>query len=204
MDILTFVLIVLTTSIAYWYKKYSDIERASAHIPGTKPLPFVGHGHLFINKSSSAIFNASVEIFKVKRDVCRCLLGTHLQVLIGKPEMVDEFLTSNEFFDKSIEYCSLKNWFGNGLTTCGADKWHPLRKMVTPAFHFQILEQFVQIFDVHAQDFVEQLKVYNNQTIDVHPILSSFTLESIMESAMGVKLSTQSDFGAAYHEAVKE
>jgi len=180
------------------------MERASAHMPGLKPLPLIGHGHLFFNKSSSAIFKQAVEIFKVKRDVCRCLLGTHLQVFIGKPEMVEEFLTSNEFIDKSVEYCSLKNWFGDGLTTVGSDKWHPLRKMVTPAFHFKILEQFVQIFDVHAQDFVEQLKVYNNQTIDAYPILSSCTLESIMESAMGVKLSTQSDLGAAYHEAVKE
>jgi len=84
-----------------------------------------------------------------------------------------------------------------------ADKWHSLRKTLTPAFHFKILESFVDIFDYHASDLVGKLKEHENQTIDVCPLLSLCTLESIMESAMGVKLNSQSDSGAAYIKAVK-
>jgi cytochrome P450 len=66
-----------------------------------------------------------------------------------------------------------------GLLLSNGNKWHQRRKIITPTFHFQILEQFTEIMDTQANVFVSSLKKYEGQHIDFFPLISLYTLDVI-------------------------
>lgn len=58
-------------------------------------------------------------------------------------------------------------------------KWQHRRKILTPAFHFSILQDFVNIFNRETKELVEELKKSVGQPIDVFKPITEFTLKSI-------------------------
>lgn len=55
-------------------------------------------------------------------------------------------LTTTKHLDKGIIYTFLHPFLGSGLLTSSGSKWHQRRKILTPAFHFNILQEFFGIF----------------------------------------------------------
>ena len=52
--------------------------------------------------------------------------------------------------------------------------------MITPAFHFKILENFVEIFAEKSKIFVKVLqKEIGSKSFDIHPYVSKCTLDII-------------------------
>ena len=64
---------------------------------------------------------------------------------------------------KSDEYDFIKPWLGTGLLTSTGKKLSNRRKIITPTFHFKILEQFVEIFDEQSDTFVKKLAHFKDQ-----------------------------------------
>ncbi|OTF78484.1 hypothetical protein BLA29_006857, partial [Euroglyphus maynei] len=100
----------------------------------------------------------------------------------------------------------LKPWLNEGLLTSGSKKWRSRRKMLTPAFHFNILEQFLPI--MNEQAYILSRMIQDRQTkatenyIDVVPLITNATLDVISETAMGVKIESQFDKNRDYVDAV--
>ena len=65
------------------------------------------------------------------------------------------------------------------------DEWRSRRRLLTPAFHFKIIEGFFDVFNDRSQSLLLDLKYDNNTCgsdsclIDVGPLLKNVTLDII-------------------------
>jgi cytochrome P450 len=58
--------------------------------------------------------------------------------------------------------------------------WKQHRKILTPAFHFEILKQFVQVFQSVGNVLIDNLrKCEESPSIDLHPLVTLCTLDTI-------------------------
>lgn len=119
------------------------------------------------------------EIYDSER-IFRFWLGFRPVVAFFKAESVEVILSSNTVIDKSFDYTLLHPWLGTGLLTSWGGKWRLRRKMLTPAFHFRILEDFVPIFNEQAQIFASLLRVHaDKKAVDIVPFITMCTLDII-------------------------
>lgn len=93
-------------------------------------------------------------------------------------------------------------WLGTGLLTSTHQKWKTRRKLLTPAFHFRILDDALEAFNAQGQILAEVLeedsKNATDNTIDIFNYVTRCTLDIILETAMGqqlgIQLARQSDY----------
>ncbi|XP_054711969.1 cytochrome P450 4V2-like [Uloborus diversus] len=126
-------------------------------------------------------------------------------VFFYKPEKVEILLNNSNTIDKSNEYGFLHPWLGTGLLTSTGQRWKTHRKLLTPTFHFRILEDFVSVFNEQSAVLVNKMEGFVGKSwIDIVPHITACTLDVICETAMGVRLNAQSGGSEEYVNAIKE
>lgn len=93
---------------------------------------------------------------------------------------------------KSLLYQFLEGWLGKGLLTSTGSKWQSRRKLLTQAFHFNILQKFVRVFNEETAHFVERIEEINltgenEEGINILPLITHLTLQSVTETSLGVE-----------------
>ncbi|KAF2886529.1 hypothetical protein ILUMI_19643 [Ignelater luminosus] len=105
------------------------------------------------------------------------------------PDDIEIVFSSTKHSAKGDVYKVLLPWLGTGLLTSKGLKWQNRRKILTPAFHFNILQQFIGIFTEESQLLVKQLQIECEKPYtNIVPIITQCTLRAICETAMGTKL----------------
>ena len=102
---------------------------------------------------------------------------------IFRPEVAEVLLSSNSHIAKSVQYKFIMPWLGTGLLTSKGSKWRSRRKLLTPAFHFKILENFVPIMAGQ----MEQLIAIMNGIIDKKAGLVDDLSQLMLMCALGIK-----------------
>ena len=75
-------------------------------------------------------------------------LGPKPRLVLYHPEPLKEFFTNTTtLLNKSKDYDPLEKWLGSGLLISRDEKWRHRRKMLTPAFHFKILDDALITFN---------------------------------------------------------
>ncbi|GIY59140.1 cytochrome P450 4V2, partial [Caerostris darwini] len=130
-------------------------------------------------------------------------LGIKPAVFFGKAETVEVVLSSATLIEKSTEYKFMYPWVGTGLFTSPAAKWRHSRKLLTPAFHFTILEDFIPVFQEQSSVLVSKLQDLTREPwVDIVPLLTSCTLDIICQTAMGVSINAQKGENNEYVKAI--
>ncbi|GJQ65926.1 hypothetical protein Trydic_g2707 [Trypoxylus dichotomus] len=124
-------------------------------------------------------------------------------LLLTDKDLISHILRTKQILTKDAFYEFMATWMGDGLVTSAPSKWKKTRKLLNPAFNFQIIEHHVKYFEKHATVLIERL----NDTIDcdgfdVLPYISSCALDSMCETIMGITLNTQKGHHAQYFKDI--
>ncbi|XP_043498466.1 cytochrome P450 4C1-like [Polistes fuscatus] len=183
--------------------RYGRIGRILNSLPGPKSYPIIGNVlHL---KDSHYLIQKIWELNNKYFPIYKIWTLRYYLVFLLHPDDIKVLMTSTENIDKEDVYYLLRPWLSYGLLTSTGKKWQKRRKMLTPAFHFKILEHSVTTFNKEAHCLVESLKqegqgdaiVKNLQTF-----ITQHTLNIICETALGTSLKEKKEIESKYREAV--
>uniref|UniRef100_T1GLJ0 Cytochrome P450 n=1 Tax=Megaselia scalaris TaxID=36166 RepID=T1GLJ0_MEGSC len=96
---------------------------------------------------------------------CTCLvwnltivwIGPEFNILTSDLKDVELILGGSKFNDKAEKYKDLEPWLNEGLLVSKGRKWFKRRKIITLAFHFKILEQYIETFDRQGKNLIKKL-----------------------------------------------
>ncbi|KAK7864372.1 hypothetical protein R5R35_010971 [Gryllus longicercus] len=130
--------------------------------------------------------------------------GSIPEIQIMEADHMEPILRSSVNIKKGYVYDFLHPWLGTGLLTSTGQKWFAHRKLITPTFHFKILENFQEVFVEKTQILVEKLQkeVGNSKGFDVYPYITRCALDIICETAMGTEVNAQENINSPYVDAI--
>eukprot|EP01094_Clydonella_sp_ATCC50884_P021422 TRINITY_DN4714_c0_g1_i2.p1 TRINITY_DN4714_c0_g1~~TRINITY_DN4714_c0_g1_i2.p1 ORF type:complete len:513 (-),score=154.10 TRINITY_DN4714_c0_g1_i2:292-1830(-) len=95
---------------------------------------------------------------------------------------------------KSIMYNLLLPWLGEGLLISQGPRWKKHRRLLTPAFHYNILRGYVPVFVRHCEVMLDKWsRVGPEEEIDAQHYIHSLTLDIIGECAFGYSINSQNE-----------
>ncbi|XP_070494929.1 probable cytochrome P450 4ac3 [Chironomus tepperi] len=141
---------------------------------------------------------------KYQKSYQHSFFGAFFVYNVIRAKDAEKILGSSKLLKKGRAYQYLHSFLKTGLLTSEGTKWHQRRRMLTPAFHFNILKEFCEIFKEESEKLIQQLKPLSGKEIDIIPISTQFTLNTVCESAMGIKLSDLGNDGKIYRNNIYE
>lgn len=188
-----------------WSARQIYVKRINA-IPGPRSFPLIGTTYeLFAVKRHElpAVLQRQCDEFP---RISRSWMGPMGQVHLSRAEDMEVALGSGkQHMSKSWSYGFLHPWLGRGLLTSYGERWRHHRKVITPTFHFGILDSFCEVFAEKSNILVQKLNEFadgSGQSVDVYPFVTRAALDIISEAAMGTMVNAQDDPNNAYVHSV--
>ncbi|XP_030378385.1 probable cytochrome P450 4d14 [Scaptodrosophila lebanonensis] len=200
-------LLLLVTTICladYLYRRRQNGFFEKAGIRGPRTIPILGNGHNLIRESPKTVFDLQQRLINDFGKNIRIWVLHESGFMTADARMMEAILSSQQVITKDSLYDMLQSWLGTGLLLSTGKKWHTRRKIITPTFHFKILEQFVEVFDQQSAVMAEQLydRADGKTVVNLFPATCLAALDIIAETAMGVKINAQRQPNFPYVQSV--
>ncbi|CAH0550246.1 unnamed protein product [Brassicogethes aeneus] len=200
MDLITFILTSLLIGFLLHFisdpikkeieklKHRRKIAEVIDQLPGPKWYPIVGCAWLFLMAERKDFWKVLRKRCDMYKPLFRTWMGKYPIIHVMKAEHVEIVL--NNSFEKSLLYRFFIPWAGTGLfLQPDISIWRSRRKILTPTFHFAILDDFQDIFNEKSQTLVKLLSEKSNgEYFEVTNLLARCSLDFICETAMGTKI----------------
>ncbi|XP_058822334.1 cytochrome P450 4C1-like [Topomyia yanbarensis] len=163
------------------------------HFPGPKPNFLLGNLMEF-QTDIPGIFKRMVELHEENGpDIVTWGVGNDIMLNVSSARSVEKVLMAKAT-EKSVIYDYIEPWLGKGLLISSGEKWFHRRKIITPTFHFKILEGFAEVFNREANVLMRKLERHDGAgEFDIYDYISLYALDSICETSMGVQINAQED-----------
>lgn len=136
-------------------------------------------------------------------------MGPQPIVTVTSPQLIGEILSGHGDLKKGQHYDFLEWAMGTGLITSTGKKWSHTRKLLTPTFHFKVLESVMPNILYNQKVLLERLEREassnpDRQIGDIAKYIFPCTLDILCQSSMGVDTQAQkepdSQFCKSFHE----
>nr|ULR85477.1 cytochrome P450 [Spodoptera frugiperda] len=175
------------------------------NVNGPMPLPIIGNAHMFISKSTEFL-NLLAKYSEQYGKAYRVHFLSVPYVIICDAKYAQDVASSQELIFKGGPYSLMTCWLGQGLLTSAGQRWKSHRKFLTPAFHFNILQNFLPVFCKNQRVLTEKLRgLADGRPIDMFPIVALAALDNVTESIMGTSVDAQGhESESAYVKSIEE
>ncbi|VDN54401.1 unnamed protein product [Dracunculus medinensis] len=222
MIVLILIFIMYGKKVILRIKQYIRVCTLIDPIPGPKAIPILGN--VYNLKWDAEVyfseFTYQMEYYfrkyaYVNDGILRFWIGPVPIIFLSRPKTVKVCISSmckihrtiarymviilenSKLLWKPPEYSLLEPIWGTGLITSSGEKWHQRRRMLTPAFHFKMLHNYLKILiEALASPCDEKI------TFDLLPYLRRFSLDTISETAMGMSINAQKGENENFYLAV--
>ncbi|XP_022229687.2 uncharacterized protein LOC111079011 [Drosophila obscura] len=199
----------LALPLLLWlYQELSTFRRRQLlkKFKGPKRLPIVGNAHQMGKNSTETLDQLFAWWYQYDKDNISFWIGSTANVLVTKPKFIEYILSSQTLIRKAESYHLTHPWVGLGLITSTGSKWHKHRKMITPSFHFNILQDFHKVMDEYSNKFVRLLKKVSagDSILDIQNHVAYLTLDVICNTAMGVSINAMENRASEIAQAFRD
>uniref|UniRef100_A0A182PZ83 Uncharacterized protein n=1 Tax=Anopheles epiroticus TaxID=199890 RepID=A0A182PZ83_9DIPT len=193
MLIYVFLVTLLVVLVVRELRERKRLRHIASHFQGPKPHWLLGYLPLFPANDIPGIFETLVKLHeRYGQDLFNWgLFNDHL-IVVSSAANVEKVVMAKKT-EKSQIYEFIEPWLGQGLLISSGEKWFHRRKIITPTFHFKILESFVTVFSQEADLLVDKLGQFadTGYEFDIYEPISLYALDSICTTSMGVEIDAQ-------------
>nr|XP_039273233.1 cytochrome P450 4F2-like [Styela clava] len=120
------------------------------------------------------------------------------------PDIIKPVLGSDTPKD-NVSYRFMRPWIGDGLLTSYGDKWKRNRRLLTPAFHFDILKRYLVCFNDSVAELIKKWSTSSENCVSVELFtdISAMTLDNLLQCILSKKSGCQSGKSMEYLNAIK-
>ncbi|XP_043941757.1 cytochrome P450 4B1-like [Protopterus annectens] len=190
---------IVFSAAKLFYRRREQIN-ALADFPGPKPHWLYGHA---VEKEEN-LLNFIYETSKQYRYACPLWSGPFMSSLFTThPEYAKVVFGSSEPKD-NVVYQWIVPWIGKGLLVLSGQKWFQHRRMLTPAFHYDVLKPYVRVVADSVNIMLDKWEKHftMNESLDIYPDVSLMSLDSIMKCAFSCNSNCQIKSDNPYIKAV--
>ncbi|XP_066911621.1 cytochrome P450 4V2-like [Clytia hemisphaerica] len=129
-------------------------------------------------------------------------LGVDKYLITRDQKVIEKLLVSNTNITKSVSYWILNDWLGSSLLLTTGIHWRNKRKMLTPSFHFNILDNFFPTIENLTTKLCESLEklAVKGDAFDACKAMKWHSIGVMCQTMMGVEMG---DFLEAAFKGVK-
>ncbi|NWY44096.1 CP4V2 protein, partial [Sylvia atricapilla] len=199
--LLTVVTVCSLPSLMEYWRRWRMLNS----VPGISPCyPVLGNALLLERKGEDFFKQLQFYAEEFRSwPVFKLWIGPVPVMVLYHPDSVEVILNSSKHIEKSYLYKFLHPWLGTGLLTSTGDKWRSRRKMITPTFHFAILNDFLEVMNEQGNILVKKLEKHvDKEPFDVFMDITLCALDIICETAMGRNVGAQKNKDSDYVSAI--
>ncbi|KZS12292.1 Uncharacterized protein APZ42_022393 [Daphnia magna] len=191
----TWFILFIVPIIFYCIWIRSRFVRLVNALPGPKQFPLLGNLLELSVDYDEFLRILTSDWVRKYGSIYRAWFTVHPVIFIASPELLEPILGSHSLISKPKEYQLLKAFIGNSLALITGDRWKNRRRLLTPAFHVQHVNSFVNIFNEKSVDTARQMEhaLDVRDELDVFPIVTQCALDILCESSIGRKTRSQEE-----------
>ncbi|XP_023951630.1 cytochrome P450 4c3 isoform X2 [Bicyclus anynana] len=191
--ILWLLLVVLVLWTAQFRFRRRRMYKLASKVSHPKDeLPFIGIAHKLSGNTEDIMTNLTKFSYEAMETngVTRGWLNHILYLLMVNPMDLEVVLKT--CMEKDDLHRFIRKIIGYGGIFAPVPIWRRRRKILLPAFSPKIVEGFVEVFSEQSQIIKKKLEsACGPEAFNLWPIVSAYSLDSVCETAMGVKVKAQ-------------
>lgn len=169
----------LVFKCSQWFRTYYRVCKLLKPLPGVQPHWLYGN----LEQKTRLTYNDDYckWVEKEKCVISKDWLGPFkAQVNINHPELVKELFSG---YKARWVYNTIEPWLGDGLLLSGGRRWARNRRLLTKAFHFEVLKPYMQVYNectaILLDKWMERAIV--SDPVLVHADISKLSLDILLQ-----------------------